>query len=64
MSRTVMVRKNHFYSFGGEIRRQAKGAPIGLSLTGDVAQVVMAWWDQRVIEKLAAEGVETPFYLR
>ena len=64
---TIAVRfvmKNHFYTFGGVIRRQAKGGPIGLSLTGDVAQVMMAWWDQRVIEKLRDAGINPLMYLR
>ena len=58
------VMKNHFYTFGGVIRRQARGGPIGLSLTGDVAQVMMAWWDQRVIEKLKNAGINPVLYLR
>ena len=56
--------KNHYYKFGGVIRRQAQGGPIGLSLTGDVAQVVMAWWDREMIDKLEREGVEVLLYSR
>ena len=37
------VMSNHIYVFNGEIRMQSKGGPIGLALTGDVAQVFMAW---------------------
>ena len=58
------VMKNHFYTFGGVIRRQARGGPIGLSLTEDMAQVMMAWWDQRVIEKLKNAGINPVLYLR
>ena len=28
--------KNHLYNFNGEMRRQEKGGPIGLALTGDL----------------------------
>ena len=31
------VMKNCMYVFNGQVRRQAKGGPIGLALTGDVA---------------------------
>ena len=58
------VMNNHFYTFGGVIRRQSRGGPIGLSLTGDVAQVMMAWWDQRVIERLKNAGITPLLYLR
>ena len=56
--------KNHFYSFNGEMRRQEKGGPIGLALTGDVAQILMAWWDRQLIEKLESREMKVLLYLR
>ena len=50
--------KNHLYSFNDEMRRQEEGGPIGLALTGDVAQILMAWWDKQLIEKLEATGMK------
>ena len=35
------VMKNHIYIFNGKARRQSKGGPIGLGLTGDVPLVLM-----------------------
>ena len=35
------VMRNHIYMFNGKGRQQRKGGPIGLGLTGDVAQVLM-----------------------
>ena len=38
------VMDNHCYRFNGQTRRQADGGSIGNQLTGEVADVVMAWW--------------------
>ena len=46
------VMRNHMYTFNGQLRRQAKGGPIGLALTGDVAQVFMCWWDREFIKNM------------
>ena len=40
--------KTHVYEFAGEIRRQKKGGPIGMELTGVVAQIFMVWWDKQL----------------
>ena len=56
--------KNHLYSFNGEMRRQEKGGPIGLALTGDVAQILMAWWDKQLIARLEARGMKMLLYKR
>ena len=37
--KTVM--ENHYYTFGGVIRRQAKGGAIGAEITGEVSRNVM-----------------------
>ena len=48
---------NHVYEFDGEIRHQLKGGPIGLELTGNIAQVFMIWWDRNLISRLANLGI-------
>ena len=58
------VMSNHIYVFNGEIRMQSKGGPIGLALTGDVAQVFMAWWDEEIIRRLEEKGLCVVLYKR
>ena len=36
-----VIMKNHVYSFDGKMRKQSKGGPIGLDLTGDLAHIFM-----------------------
>ena len=56
--------KNHIYMFNGEARRQSRGGPIGLGLTGDVAQVLMCWWDEELIKRLDEKGMDVKMYKR
>ena len=42
--RELGVMDNHSYRFNGQTRRQAVGGSIGNQLSGEVADVVMAWW--------------------
>ena len=56
--------KNHLYGFNGEIRRQENGGLIRLALTGDVAKILMAWWDRQLIEKLEAAVMKVLLYKR
>ena len=42
----TVIMKNHVYTFDNEIRKQTKGGPIGLKLTGVQAQIFMIWWDK------------------
>ena len=58
------VMTNHVYIFNGVPRKQSKGGPIGLSLTGDVAQVFMCWWDRELIERAEEEGIQMLLYTR
>ena len=41
-----------------------QGGPIGLGLTGDVAQVLMCWWDMKLKERLNQEGMDVLMYKR
>ena len=58
------VMKNHIYMFNGEARRQSSGGSIGLGLTGDVAQVLMCWWDEELIKRLDEKGMDVKMYKR
>ena len=55
---------NHLYIFNGEPRQQRKGGPIGLGLTGDVAQVFMCWWDRELVRKMEEAGLGVVLYKR
>ena len=37
------IMENHLYTFDGQIKLQSKGGPIGLQLTGVLAQLFMVW---------------------
>ena len=56
--------KNHIYEFDGEIRHQSEEGPIGLELTGNVAQVFMIWWDKSLMPRLGELQVQTRLYKR
>ena len=58
------VMRNHMYTFSGQLRRQARGGPIGLALTGDVAQVFMCWWDGEFIRRMEEAGIDVILYKR
>ena len=45
------------YCFDGEIRHQQEGGPIGLELTGNIAQVFMIWWDKNLVVRLSDVGI-------
>ena len=54
----TLVMTNHVYEFDGVIRRQSEGGPIGLELTGNVAQVFMIWWDRSFADRMYVLGLE------
>ena len=58
------VMHNHVYVFDGVIRRQVKGGPIGLQLTGHIAQVFMMWWDREIKARLSNLGLPPLMYKR
>ena len=55
--------QNHVYRFDNCIRLQQKG-PIGLVLTGNIAQVFMIWWDQQLKLRLNSLGLFVAMYKR
>ena len=60
----TFVMKNHVYKFDDELKQQNKGGPIGLELTGVIAQILMSWWDERLIEKMKANNMNVWVYSR
>ena len=48
----TVIMKSHVYTFDGEITKQIKGGPIGLKLTGVLAQIFMLWWDGELASRL------------
>ena len=63
----LMVRigmENHIYRFNNKIRIQKCGGPIGLALTGEVADCYMLNWDQKFLDKLQVLGLNPLVYSR
>ena len=60
----IITLENHVYKFGNEIRRQREGGPIGLSLTGEIADCYMIHWDKQFLKKLEQFGIEVFVYER
>ena len=54
-----VIMKNHVYSFDGKMRKQSKGGPIGLDLTGDLMQIFMMWWDWEFMRSLERQRIIT-----
>jgi hypothetical protein len=52
------------YQFNNQIRLQNKGGPIGLKLTGEVADCVMVEWDKKLMKELKKVEIETFVYTR
>ena len=59
-----MVMTNHDYTFQGEIKKQSSGGPIGLDLTGSIAQIFMLWWDAEFKNRLSALQLNPLMYKR
>ena len=60
----VSCMKNHVYRFGNEIRIQSDGGPIGLALTGEIADCFMMKWDKKVLQKCKDVGINVTAYSR
>ena len=56
--------ENHVYKFNNVIRKQSQGGPIGLALTGEVADCYMVDWDQKFLLKMKSVGLNLIIYLR
>ena len=55
---------NHLYQFENEYRKQKKGGPIGLKLTGEIADCLMLDWDKKLLEKLKNLKMKPEVYTR
>ena len=47
----TMCMDNHVYQFKNQVRIQGKGGPIGLKLTGEIADCLMIDWDKQLLAK-------------
>ena len=61
---TLAVLENHNYQFGGEVRHQTDGSPIGLELAGALSRVVMLWWDKKFLKLASINEINIYFYSR
>ena len=59
-----LIMNNHIYQFGNTIKKQSKGGPIGLELTGELANIFMCWWDKQFLSKLKKLGIKVLLYRR
>ena len=59
-----MVMSNHVYAVGDEFFLQARGGPIGLTLTGVLARVFMMSWDKRYVRAVMFAGLTLKMYGR
>ena len=48
----LTVIMNHVFTFDNKISKQTKDGPIGLMLTGVLAQIFMIWWDKEFVARL------------
>ena len=60
----IAALKNHVYQFGNQIRVQSEGGPIGLKLTGEVADCIMVDWDKKLRSELNKVGIKPIVYTR
>ena len=60
----IEAMQNHVYTFNSEARIQSEGGPIGLSLTGELADMFMVEWDKKVLKELEKVGVNILLYGR
>ena len=54
----LFIMQNHIYIFDDEIKLQSRGGPIGLQLTGVLAQLFMVWWDRQLERRMGELGLE------
>ena len=52
------IMNNHTYTFGNQIRKQTKGGPIGLDITGAIAQIYLIWWAEELKTRLSNHGID------
>ena len=60
----VTCMDNHVYQFDNKVRVQNKGGPIGLKLTGEIADCLMIDWDKKLLEELKRHSMIPEVYTR
>ena len=60
----IATLENHIYKFGNEIRRQREGGPIGLAITGELADCYMLNWDKEFLKKMKTLKMDPALYER
>ena len=51
------IMENHTWIYE-TTRKQARGGPIGLELTGEIAAILMMWWDRELLKRTRRLGLE------
>ena len=59
-----MCMKNHVYQFNNEFRLQSQGGPIGLKLTGEIADCIMIKWDKKLLADMKNLNIDPEIYVR
>ena len=57
------IMENHTWIYE-TTRKQARGGPIGLELTGEIAAILMMWWDRELLKRTRRLGLEVILYKR
>ena len=60
----ILCMDNHVYQFENKIRIQKEGGPIGLKLTGEVADCLMIDWDKKLLVELKKYKMVPEIYTR
>ena len=60
----VLCMDNHVYQFGNIVRVQKEGGPIGLKLTGEIADCLMIDWDKKMLKELSKYNLIPEVYTR
>ena len=50
----MFILTHQYYTFDNKVRKQERGGPIGLDITGTVAQIFMIWWEGEFMSRLAS----------
>ena len=60
----ILCMDKHLYQYENKVRNQKQGGPIGLKLTGEIADCLMIDWDQKLLKKLETLDIVPKIYTR
>ena len=60
----ILCMDNNVYQFQNRVRLQKQGGPIGLKLTGEIADCLMIDWDKKLLSKLKEYNIIPEVYTR